>query len=360
MAWMASRVGVVAVGVIHALLVFALLSDPAEIAARPIRNIDHAPHFYSALHAADHLHNTGTLWGYDPFWMAGYPEGHVSLIDNKLLCTLLLVVPERWRTLAFNTAVLAMLASVPWVIAAASRAAGGDRAERAGAALAATIGTFCVPASVMFWCWGGISFFCASVLAVAATLGLCVELTAGSLGSSRGVLATLGAMLAVFTHPFAAAIIGLGLSPVVWNGPRPLSDRLRDLVIVGILLALPLLPISEANFWLRGPLRPTSPPRYGEPFAGGLQQLRLDWWTYLFDTRTLFYGAGGLLVILPFAAHGALGTRGARGTEPHRRIIGQAILAELFGCAAVTYVAPSLAERTALLQPYRLLIPFCF
>src|ERR1700752_2578846 len=129
MASMACRVGLVGVGVVHALFVFALLSDPRSIAERPIRNIDHAPHFYAALHASDHLRMTGTIWGYDPFWMAGYPEGHVSLIDNKLFCAVLSVVPERWKTLAFNSAVLAVLAAFPWLIAAASGAAGGNRPD---------------------------------------------------------------------------------------------------------------------------------------------------------------------------------------------------------------------------------------
>src|ERR1051325_4993578 len=150
MASMACRVGLVGVGVVHALLVFALLSDPTSIAERPIRNIDHAPHFYAALHASDHLRMTGTIWGYDPFWMAGYPEGHVSLIDNKLFCALLLVAPQGWKVLFFNAGVLAALALVPWLVAAAARMAGGSDGEASGAALAAVIGTFSVPASVMF------------------------------------------------------------------------------------------------------------------------------------------------------------------------------------------------------------------
>jgi hypothetical protein len=362
MAWISRRAGVVGVGLVHALLVVALLSDPAEIADKPIRNIDHAPHFYAALHAADHLRTCGALWGYDPFWMAGYPEGHVSLIDNKLFCALLLVTPPRWKILSFNLGVLAVLAAVPWLAAAASRAGGGTHEEAAGAALAATIGTFSVPASVIFWCWGGISFFFAAVLAVPVTIGLSVALTEESLFSRRGVTTLLGAIFAVFTHPFAAPIIALGLLPVAWCGPRPIARRLRDLLILGALMALPLVPISEANLWLRGPLRPTSPPGYGDPFFGGLQQLRLDWWTHLLGGASLFYGAGALLVILPLAAYGSLCAR--RGTavpaEARTRVVEQVILAELVGCAAIAYVAPSLVARFGLLQPYRLLIPLCF
>jgi hypothetical protein len=67
----------------------------------------------------------------------------------------------------------------------------------------------------------------------------------------------------------------------------------------------------------------------------------------------LFYGAGGLALILPLAAVGWPRSRGPRVVE-------QLIGAELVGCALATYVAPSLATRFALLQPYRLLIPLCF
>jgi hypothetical protein len=358
MAWRASLAGVAVVGVVQALLVFSLLSAPSEIAARPIRNIDHAPHFYAALHAGRHLRTTGALWGYDPFWMAGYPEGHVSIIDNKLFCAFLLLVPERWKILAFNAAVLAILASVPWLIAAAARVAGGGRNEQVGAAIVATIGTFCVPASVMFWCWGGVSFFFASVLSVPATLALCVALAQGTPASRRALTASLAASLAVFTHPFAALIIALGLATVLWTSPIRFFARWRDLLILGALLALPLVPITETNLWLRGPLRPTSPPLYGDPFAGGLEQLRFDWWTYLLDTRSLFYGAGGLLVILPLAVYGA--RNGASDASGRFHVVRRAVLAEIVACATITYVAPSLVARVALLQPYRLLIPLCF
>jgi len=354
---MSRRAGVVVVGLVQALLVVSLLSDPAEIGEKPIRNIDHAPHYYAALHAREHLRRAGALWGYDPFWMAGYPEGHVSLIDNKLFAILLLFAPIGWKVVFFNLGVLAALAAAPWLVATAARSAGGSDRDAAFAALAATICTFSVPAVVMFWCWGGISFCFASMVAVPVTLALSEALTQGSLLSRGRVIPWSGALLAIFIHPLAAPIVALGLLPVFWSGPRPLAQRFRDLTILGTSFVLPLLPIAEANLWLRGPFRPADPRGY-EIFRGGLEQLRLDWWVFLVGSKDLFYGAGGLLVILPLAMFGAFVARRRGEVCPDRgRVVDQAILVEVVGCAVGTYVAPSIFGRLSLLQPYRLLIP---
>ena len=355
--------GRLSVGLLQLLLVVGLLADPAKLASEPIRSLDYAAHFYSAVRAADHLRTSGRLWGYDPFWMVGYPQGFVALIDDKLFCLLLLMAPRGWEALVFNAGVLATLLAVPWLIYAAAGTAGLDPRERSGAALAAVVATFCVPASVLFWSWGGLSFFFASVLAVPVTLVLASTLSQESLGSRRGVMASLAAMLTAFTHPVAAGIIAMGLVPVLWSGERPLSHRLRDFVILGALLGITMLPIFEAIAWLRGPLRFSHPGAH-EAFRGGLRQLERDWWTYLFDTTSRRDGAGGLLVIVPFAVWGALSIRrqhaGERPTRRNPPIVEQATLIAALGCAATAYAASSFFERSVSLQPYRFIIPMAF
>src|SRR5205085_8582537 len=140
------------------------------------------------------------------------------------------LAPRGREALVFNAGVLATLLSIPWLVYAAAATARLDPRERCGAAVAAMVAMFCVPASVLFWSWGGLSFFFASVLAVPVSLVLASSLCEQSLGSSRGMLAALAAMLTVFTHPVAAAILAMGLLPVLWIGPRPISGRLGALV----------------------------------------------------------------------------------------------------------------------------------
>ena len=356
-------IGPLAVGLLQVLLVAALLADPARLLAAPIRSLDYAAHFYNALHTAEHLRSSGRPWGYDPFWMMGYPQGFVALIDDKLFCLLLLVAPRGWEAAVFNAGVLGILLAVPWLLHSAARAAGLEPSERCAAALAAIVVTFTVPASVLFWSWGGLSFFFTSVLAVPVTVMLATTLSDGSLWSARGIVGSLAAMLVVFTHPMGAPILGAGLLPALWCGTRPLRSRLRDLAIVGILLALTVLPIVEATFWLRGPLRFSHPAH--ESFRGGFGQLILDWWTNLFDTTSRRNGAGGSLVILPLALWGALVIR-RELSDPRnpktagRRVGEQAVLVALLCCAATAYALSSFLERTVRLQPYRFIIPMSF
>ena len=340
-------------GLLQFLLVAGLLADPARLASEPIRSLDYAAHFYSALHAVDHLRESGRLWGYDPFWMVGYPQGFVALIDDKLFCLLLLVAPRGWEALVFNAGVLTTLVSVPWLVYAAAGTAGLEPRERSGAALASVVATFCVPASVLFWSWGGLSFFFSSVLAVPVSLVLASTLSEDSLGSRRGLMASLAAMLTTFTHPVAGGILAMGLVPVLWNGRRPLASRLRDLTILGMLLGLTIVPIFEAAFWLRDPLRLSHPAH--EAFRGGLRQLERDWWTALFDTTSRRDGAGGLLVIVPLALWGALLIR-----REHRTVAVQASLIASVGCALTAYALSSFFERVVSLQPYRFIIPMAF
>jgi hypothetical protein len=94
-------------------------------------------------------------------------------------------------------------------------------------------------------------------------------------------------------------------------------------------------------------------------FRGGFEQLRLDWWVHLLDTRTVPYGAGGLLALLPLALFGTV-SDASPGSIPRPRIARQVILVGIAGCAAVTYLAPMFLGRVAVLQPYRFLIPLAF
>ena len=250
-----AAVGACAVGLLQALLVAGLLADPSRLSTVPIRSLDYAAHFYNALHAADHLRSSARLWGYDPYWMVGFPQGFVGLIDDKLFMLLLLAAPRGWEAPVFNAGVVGILLAVPWMLHRAARAAGLAPGERCGAALAAVIVTFTVPAAVLFWSWGGLSFFFASVLAVPVSLLLATTLTEESLWSRRGLAGSFGAMLVAFTHPMGGPIVVAGLLPVLWCGERPAWNRLRDLLTLGMLMVLTVLPIFEATLWLRGPLR---------------------------------------------------------------------------------------------------------
>jgi hypothetical protein len=336
------------------LLVASLVVDPLSLLGEPIRSGDYSAHFYSASHADTHFRRTGAFWGYDPFWMAGYPEGLVGLLDNKLFCVLLLAVPNSWKALLFNVGILSTLLAVPWWLYVAAGAAGSERSERRCAAVAAIVVTFSVPVAVYFWSWGGISFFLVSSLAVPVTLTLALSLSEGSIFSQRGAAAAFAATLVVFIHPEATLVIAIGLLPVLWSSSRPPWKRFRDLAVLAGVLALAILPILQALVWLRGPFRVVDPAAH-QNFQSGLPQLRRDWWIHLLDTTSLHNGAGGLLAILPLALWGFIARR-----DSCRAVTEHVVVAEIVGCAAVTYVLPSVLEASTILQPYRFLLPLSF
>ena len=155
---------------LHAALVARLVSAQDFLCSRPIANGDYGAHYYQAVHAAEHLRESGSLWGYDPFWMAGYPEGLVSLVDNKAFLLALALAPPRFHALVFNAEILLMLLAVPGLGYIAGRLAHGSRAEASFAGLAGTLVTFTVPLAVFFWGGGAISFFFASVCAARRSL----------------------------------------------------------------------------------------------------------------------------------------------------------------------------------------------
>ena len=345
---------------VHALLVAGLVASFADLWANPFRAQDYTPHFYADVHIAERLRSRGRFWGYDPFWMAGYPEGQVTLVDNKLYCLLVMLAPAGLEALAFNCGVLLSILSVPGLLYLAARLCALERADAVGAAIAAAVGTFSVPAAVVFWSGGGISFFLVSVLVVPASVALARMVAKGPLLTRSGCLAVVAGAFCVFVHPVAAPmLLGAMLPGLVIGGKRSFLARLRDVGWISCVLVLPMLPFLEASLWLRGPARPVDPAAHGI-FRGGINQLLVDWVLGLFRSDGAF-GAGGLLAILILAGlgrqrRGERATSESDGDDLARRVI----LTMAAGSALVTYVAPDLIEPFRLLQPYRFVIPLCF
>ena len=71
------------VGLSH-VIAFCFFFPPQQIlSAEPVHSGLHAPHFYHAFAAHRLLAQGGQLWGYDPFFLAGYPAGAVFDPDTR-------------------------------------------------------------------------------------------------------------------------------------------------------------------------------------------------------------------------------------------------------------------------------------
>jgi hypothetical protein len=75
-----------------------LFLKPGDIfSPSPIYTDDYAMHFSQCLSTARFFSSAGKCWGYDPFFLAGYPAGTLVNADNKaweIFFLLLSFLPE--------------------------------------------------------------------------------------------------------------------------------------------------------------------------------------------------------------------------------------------------------------------------
>ncbi len=334
---------------------------------RPILSGDYSLHFYEALHAAEHFRHSSSLWAYDPYWMAGYPDGLVALIDNKLLALAVALAPVGLQALVFNAGIVATLLSVPAFGYLSGRLAYGSRPEATFVALAASAAAFTVPVVAFFWVGGGISFLLASILVVPVTLGLEKALEEGRGLSPRGLGWIAGATLVVAVHPVIVLVLGGGLLPLALvRSPRgrviasPATLAALGILAVALLVAL-LPPLAVARFVAAVSVERTIGWWTAADFLqGGWPRLWHDWGEALLRTRPGWTGgAGGLvgLVILAIAAR----------ERPIDRVEGPPIprgvrLAPRYAAGVCFLLAygSSWAVPLRFVQPYRFLVPFAF
>ncbi len=181
-AW-AVLIGVLAAHAVQAVRLFPArgrLIDPDA----PVIVVDHAIHEYHGALGARFLREHGTTWGYDPAFMAGYPETPVFDPSANLSILFQWLAGGRYSPLAYKVGLMACSMVVALAIPAGARAAGLGWPE---AAMAAVFGWlyFWAGFPIALWRSGLVAFITASA-AVGAPGG------AGARGSTRGRAAPAG------------------------------------------------------------------------------------------------------------------------------------------------------------------------
>ena len=337
--------GLLVVLALQAALVARLVS-PADVVSRPFGMVDYPMHFIEALNARVHLERAGALWGWSPEWMAGFPEGLIGLVDNKLFFAILAAAPRGWEAAAFNLGVLVLLFTTPLAAWAAARRAETSSSEAVGAAFAATIATFAVPICDGFWRGGVVSFFFASALAPWPLVALAIALDRGTLFRASGLSALAAGAFASFVHPGAAVVMAPGLSLVALATLRR-RRAVFEVLVVGLVLFVPMLPVFIAYPQIWPYFLPPQPSSFPD---GGLARLIDDWLWSLWGPQPPWGGAGALLGLVALAAVGA------RGMVPSARL---AIAASAAAAFVLAYGGTPLGPPRYL-QPYRFLVPLAF
>ena len=128
--------------VLAANLLFALSVVPPRVllGREPITQIDYALHFSRAVAADAFLTRSGRAWGYDPYFMAGYPMGTVFDVNTKFLQVVVslfhllgMPLPTAFNLFVFLSVLLPAL--LIWLAARNFRASPTESALSAGMAL---------------------------------------------------------------------------------------------------------------------------------------------------------------------------------------------------------------------------------
>ena len=130
-----------AVLAVHLVLAMSLVSPGVVLGGEPIASLDYSLHFTRAWITDGLLSEHGRIWGYNPFFLAGYPAGTVFDVNNhfiELFCIVLHRVGFSLPT-AFNLFVFLALILAPVVTWAAARNFGLSPWQQVAAAAISTL-----------------------------------------------------------------------------------------------------------------------------------------------------------------------------------------------------------------------------
>jgi hypothetical protein len=211
--WRLDLVWLLPAAVAHGLGLAAYVNWADVVRNPPFHYTDYATH-YAAVDAVSHFLAGGRLWGYSPYFLAGFAEGTLFDIDNKGVELASYWLSRAGLSLphAVNLVMLALMACAPFAIYAAARMLNLSAAA-AGLAQWMMLAIWYGDGAVR-WMWQG------SILAFAA----------GALGSL---------VVAAAFWRWAAGGVGAGrLSVLIWFGLGPLTFWLHAEAFVILAIAL--------------------------------------------------------------------------------------------------------------------------
>ena len=100
--------------VLRSILLFPNLA--ALIDHNPLFSDDHSYHFYYSLLGSKFLTHHYTTWGYDPYFMAGYPKTIMSDPSNKIIEVLFALLPFISPAVVFKITILLTIVLVPIIV----------------------------------------------------------------------------------------------------------------------------------------------------------------------------------------------------------------------------------------------------
>ena len=237
---------------LHVLAMYLFLDWHEVLSNPPVADTDYATH-WAEVWSVSHFLENGRLWGYDPFFMAGHPEGTLFDLDNKLIEVAAFSLSRAGLPLplSYNLVLVSLMALAPLAVYPAGHWLGLGRGQALLAQLAALGLWYLDPA--LRWSWQG------STLAFASTVCLSLLVLAAAVHLSRPESSpspaawllwfVLGPLL-FWLHAMTFLILLLPLTLWTLRSWRKLSGTQR-----ATLLLWPALVLLANAPWLLGALR---------------------------------------------------------------------------------------------------------
>lgn len=198
-------IGLVAVFLLH--LSILLYSFPVREILSPyaITYGDFTHHFYACIKVSHFLSRFGKTWGYDPFFMAGYPAGIAMSLDNKIAEIFVWAGAHFFSPeIVYKLFILITYLSLPIVLYLAALNFNISRGDATLASLLGVLYWFLDPAIHNFWYFGMNSWAVVSFLGI-YVISLFYEFLHHSDGTFF-ILTFWGALIFYF-HPLSFFIL---------------------------------------------------------------------------------------------------------------------------------------------------------
>lgn len=263
---------------VHALLAVSVVPPGLLFGGQPIAKLDYALHFTRAVATGQFLARYGRVWGYDPYFMAGYPIGTVFDVNNKFVEVFVFSLHRLGLSLptAFNLFVFLAVLLPPVLIWLAARNFGLSKTLQVGAAALAAV----------LW-WGdrdiartweiGIIASGVAMYALPYSLSWLYRYVRERTWSAYAAFAVTGALVSLL-HPlsflFFYASIPLLVLLLAWTRPRALG-------LWAALAGFALVVLVVNGFWI-------------VPFLQHLQLKTQSGFHWIGDLKTLGRDALGI------------------------------------------------------------------
>jgi hypothetical protein len=223
----------------------------------PVADVDYGLH-WAEVYTVSHYLEDGRLWGYDPYFMAGHPEGTLFDIDNKLIEVASWLVSKSGLSLplSYNFVLLALAVFCPLAVYPAALWLTSKRADAFLAQLAVLALWFFDPTLRWNWLGGTLAFVCAVFLSL-LLLAAAVRLVENRMSMASWLVWWLVGPLLFWLHILAFVLLCLPLAWLVLRHRRDFTRQqwLAFLLwpVLVVLVNMPWLVTAVRFFWAKTP-----------------------------------------------------------------------------------------------------------